>query len=375
VPSIREADMKTGKIFGIGAFMIASLLIFTTCAGGKNKEKIKVWRSEQEFCFEEDYKLLENLNFEGIEDCLNSNSCLEFLKLPDPDNRASALFCLFLSKCTDLDERACTWLAYIFSDDRKYFKRDYTKMLFYGDKGCRLGHPAACSLVATAYRIGIGLLVDHYQSFDYAYRACLLNDAMACSDLGAYYNSGIGIEKDELLALDLYRSACDHGAGVGCSNFANAIWNKVVTLEELSELVTIVEKGVLFNDPWSDFTMGNIFLNGKGVEEDSYQAAFYFNTACEKKLGNGCLILAELLVENGFNKESDSKICDLRTRGLEFVENQCLNNGHGPSCKYMGEIYSLGVLLPKDISIARDYFSIACMLNEEEACTNLVNLS
>lgn len=148
-------------------------------------------------------------------------------------------------------------------------------------------------------------------------KACNLGNANGCYNLGVVYHQGEITPKNLKKARALYELACNGGESFGCHNLAN-IFDDENNYQAANELFyKACDMGVNM----ACRNLGNSYRDGKGVQQDSRQAAVFFHKGC--KLDDvyadsgACANLGGLYIEEGDGVEQNTK------KAREFLQKAC----------------------------------------------------
>lgn len=226
----------------------------------------------------------------------------------------------------------------------------------------------ALEAIGELYEFGHGVEVDTAKAFDYYQQAWYNTDIpLAAARLGNAYAYGIGTTIDYAEALPLFEAASQ--AGIGWAS------NEMGLLYEYGRGVDIdyaraaVAYKVAFKqgELVAANNLGTLYENGRGVDADLTQAVRWFKAAAEKGEGNGLVNLGRMYEsgEGGLEQSGDTAL------GL-YMEATAAGNPAG--YRYAGYLHATGLLVPRDMELARILFQDAIDQGNEQLQASTYNV-
>ena len=158
------------------------------------------------------------------------------------------------------------------------------------------------------YRNGNGVPKDSAKSFMWIKKAADLGLPSAQFILGGYYLKGEGVAKDRAKGVELFMQAAENG-----NVQAGQIMMKLTIYLDPEQQgrdgnlsFKAYRKIVLNGDKDNQFMVGQIYLNGWGINKNGGQAAIWFKRAADQGHADAALSLSILYYEgNGVKEDGD----------------------------------------------------------------------
>lgn len=202
-------------------------------------------------------------------------------------------------------------------------KKDNQLVLQYAELACKFGNGDACSTVAFLhYTAAKGVTWSATIAAEFYKKGCDKGSAMSCANSAELYRYGIAGPRDPAAAAKLYKQVCENqSSAYACTGY------------------------------------GHYLAAGEGgVAKDLAAAEKIFRAACKDDIGEGCIELAELLAAG--KRGSAAEIAELRNQGFSITARNADDN---PEYMWrMGVFYRDGVIKPKDLAKAREWFAKSC---------------
>ena len=200
------------------------------------------------------------------------------------------------------------------SSEGKGVKQDYEKAISLYEKAAELGNPYAFYNLAGMYLEGKGTVKNYRKAFLHFTSSAEEGNPFAMFNLGSMYLYGLGVKGNQLKAISWYKKAAEKGNieamhQLGCifssSNIfyskekaekmfqSSALLGKTISMFELGNL--LLKEKEFFNSRWwllkaadkgssnALNTLGLIYKNGLGVDENYDKAMSYFEESAEKE--------------------------------------------------------------------------------------------
>ena len=175
---------------------------------------------------------------------------------------------------------------------KAYEQGNYIKVKELYQKNSDLGDTLGCG--------GLGGISSHAKSVNQDYnemarsyrRSCnIWRNASACTNLGTMYLLGLGVDPDLNDAIELYQKACDLGDSDEClilgpiSDFYYTVKGSGLNY---TQLALIFQNDCNNGDGLACVALGFAYESGLGVDQDLFEAAEYFQRACDLGYEEGC---------------------------------------------------------------------------------------
>ena len=114
-------------------------------------------------------------------------------------------------------------------------------------------------------------------------------------------------------------------------------------------------------DVKAQYNLGNMYVNGRGVKQDGFEAVKWYRKAAEQGLANAQFNLGVMYYEGGRGVKQDY---------FEAVKwyRQAAEQGYAQAQFMLGALYLLGKGVQVNKSLAKEWFSKACDNGEEIGC-------
>lgn len=196
---------------------------------------------------------------------------------------------------------------------------------------CEAKKPEACARVGlhwavtgNAAQIGRGVALLE--------RACKAKSAFGCGALGSVTLLGKQVKRDVPRALLLLETGCKGGDGLSCESLGG----------------------------W--YAQGGDAPDKIDLAAATLKSAPYYERACTLKRPAPCAFLATFITNGAKISNADKK----RVPGL--LDTAC-NGGVTIACKMLGDIYSKGELVKRDVEKANELYAKACKAGYDRGCS------
>jgi len=234
------------------------------------------------------------------------------------------------------------------------------------DRACdgRLG--PACTRLGQERRLLAQTASDLSVAADAWKRGCAASQPASCALLAALFRDGLGRPKSRPRAAVLFDRACDEGHMLACVALGRLIASAAQTREGVLPHPPSTEEAPPgdMGSPPGDGTeegrrlladpagarrrfevacntnhsgcapLGQLYLRGKTVAQDSARAIALFQDACDDGFAEGCVALGWLHIRGRYLPQSDKAAIPLFRRGCE--------NGGRRACLALAEAYQVG---------------------------------
>ncbi len=259
-----------------------------------------------------------------------------------------------------------------------YKDKRYAEAIPLLDKLCNGGHVESCEILGSMYEEGKGVLRDYSRAFALYSKACDAGNEDGCNRLGVMYTTGRGVATDNLRAVKLYSKACEDGNAGGCSNlgamyetgkgvgskeFDGDCGGMCIAYQNYPKALELYTKACEAGNADGCKKLGDLYLNGKGVNEDDEQAKTIFSRACDAGNGDGCSGLGLMYLDGKGFKEDDAKAFTMFSKACD--------EGSADGCDHIGDGYRYGWGVHKDKTKAKEFYEKACQMNYPQGCVDL----
>jgi len=140
--------------------------------------------------------------------------------------------------------------------------QDYEQAVFWFHESAKQGITSAQSSLGICYYSGYGIKQNFEQAVSWFLKAADLNSTIAQNRLGDCYFRGFGVNQDYVESMRWYRKGLENSCS-SCTNCPNY-------------------DSVIKQCPKCQFGMGNLYLEGLGVEQDYKEALSYYCKAAKQ---------------------------------------------------------------------------------------------
>ena len=189
--------------------------------------------------------------------------------------------------------------------------KDFDKALEFFKQSAKVANAEAFYWIGVMYEQGKSVSKNDKRAFKYFKESANLGYSWGFNKMGQFYQYGKGVEIDEDEALKMYNSACKKGCSdenleTRMREIQEIKLNKGVVESLLSqaqehyngsnyeEAVKLFYQAAKLGDCDAKYRVGEMYRNGKGVEENCSEAIRYFKMAEELNQGPACYELAEM---------------------------------------------------------------------------------
>lgn len=237
---------------------------------------------------------------------------------------------------------------------------------------CLLDHQPSCAGLARMY--GQDPSASRDRMVDAMESACAGGEAEACVQLAA--------RGSRSRALALLKKACDADNGQGCHELAELTRRRWMVEASVVEALRLDEKACELGSVDGCVAAGKAYLFGSGVAADTEKGLAMLEPTCGAETIAGCELLANIWeqgigVEPDLAKASeyydraeqnapDEPIESPSTAFIVFVD--ACSRGDLLGCFDAGWFRAEGVEVPRNITVARELFEVACRGGLTTAC-------
>lgn len=223
-------------------------------------------------------------------------------------------------------------------------------------------------------------------AFGRLYRACRLNHHGACFHLGTLYEarslpapparrvaalfehvcgSRAPVAPSMCMAAAFYARVCDAGGANGCVALASLWDSGRLGKRDGARAASLLRRACEAGDAATCVSEGRRFLSGEGVPRDRTRAAGLFSSGCDAEQGYGpsCHALGELY-RRGFGVEADLAVA------RRYQQRAC-GEGDGDGCAALGHLAQHGRGGARDVALARASYERGCDFVSGLACERL----
>lgn len=293
-----------------------------------------------------------------------------------------------IEQSSSLNAQSSYRLAHCYAQGRD-IKKDHTKAAYWLQQSAKQGLAFAQFKLAQRYYLGFGVEQNTDQALQLFTQAANQGNHPAEYYLGYLASNGIGIKKNDVVAFNWYKKSAEGGYKLGQSALSDAYENGIgvdknwdkrthwletasfnhqeqyknelrIPLDETLQDAIIID---YFSDD-AQYQMGNIYLNGDGLEVDTNTAISWFALSANESNKEAQLALAELYVKNNDNID----------QAISYYTSAA-NAGEGTAQLALAKIYYAGELIPKNINKAIFWASLAKQnhINEAELLLEKLN--
>lgn len=190
---------------------------------------------------------------------------------------------MWSKKGMEAGDPLCTWnVAYILpvhSEERKnMFDSALKKIVQLADAG----DPFAQCELGASYNIGIDLVQNNVQAFEWTEKAAKQGYRVAQCNLGGYYEDGQGIKQNQAEAIKWYRKAAEQGFPRAQQILGSCYYEGTGVEQNYAESVKWFQKAAEQGDDWAQLNLGYAYENGLGVEKNLIEAAKWYRAAADQ---------------------------------------------------------------------------------------------
>jgi TPR repeat protein len=241
--------------------------------------------------------------------------------------------------------------------------------------------------LARDYFAGRGVTRDVSQAVYWYRKAAEQGDPGAQVDLGYFYLAGIGVKPDAAQAVRWFQRASASGSRMGKLNLAVVYLRGEGVPRDMHVGLELLNELAKQDDPRAEAYLGLVYMLGTGVKQDPAAAEHWFEKAAKHHSPEGEYAMGSLYsVTDGHKHDLERAVSYLRqssdagyvpskhSLGLILVKHPELPQGAGEaaalleaaatggswrSSVVLGILYRDGRGVPKDISVAYHWFTIA----------------
>jgi TPR repeat protein len=247
-----------------------------------------------------------------------------------------------------------------------YLQQRYVESRPYAEKACANGNLAACKLLGSLFKNGLGGTQDYVQARTLFEKACTGNSSQypdACANLGDLYEHGYGVTQNYPQASALYQKACAGKYWDGCWMLGNLYEYGLGVTQDYSQARTLDQQACDSGDMLGCVYLGGLYLNGTGAPRDVAQTLALYQKACNGGSTVGCTRLGALYETGKAGGAVDY------AQAAAFYKRAC-DSGGLDGCNSLGLMYQNARGVPKNKHYAHTLFDKACDGGLQDACNN-----
>ena len=334
-----------------------------------------------------------------FEDGFAKRIAIEFLK-SHPSKTASQI----LSKYENL------WSFQ--SGKHMYLKGDYAAALEKFEPLAEIGHVESQYYLGVMSYYGKGITQNHNQAIKWIMKAAEQGYSDAQFELGQMYSERNGVDRDDREAIKWYRKAAEQGnsdayyklcvmyafgrgapkkfivepeegpkkfivdpENVGAQQIRLCVIyeDSEVPPQSFEEALEYYRKAVEEGDADAQYKLGEMYKNGRGVQQDDIAAAKWYSKAAEQGNSDAYYKLGEIY-ENGRGvQQDDIAAAEWYRKAAEQYEESAAQ-GYPDACYKLGEMYENGKGVQQDDEEAFGWYSAAEMQLEYTYCSAEVDI-
>ena len=205
---------------------------------------------------------------------------------------ASVMMMILLSALR-VEARELTALGSLEEGVRAYQAENYRRAYRYWILLAQRGVARAQHNVGVLHLRGLGLKKNEKAAFEWFRRAAKQDFVRAQHNLGWMYQNGIHVERNIEQAKQFYEAAADKRFTLSEARLGEILYNNKDYKRARVILLRAARKG----DRRAQFLLGEIFINGFGVDVDREQALRWYRSAAYKNEPSAQYQLARLYIE------------------------------------------------------------------------------
>lgn len=226
-------------------------------------------------------------------------------------------------------------------------------------------NPKLFNRIGEMYIFGQGVEKDNKKAFEWYTKSATQGNALGQSNLGTMYHNGLGVEKDFTKAIEWYEKAANQGDAYS-QNRLGIMYSQGLGVEkDYKKAAEWYTKAANNGDASAQNNLGNLYKNGQGVEKDYKKAAEWYKKAVEQGDWLAFYSLADLYVQTN-NHQQLILLCEKVIADSKFEQTE-----KASAMQMLGESYSKGNGVPKDISKAIEWYTKAANEGSTEAMYHL----
>lgn len=261
---------------------------------------------------------------------------------------------LFRATCEKGLGDACNAEAVTIRDGLLDGSREYEKSLPGFEKGCGLNSTKGCN---NAAKIHQDLKDDAKRAAELFEKSCLLRgdtSATGCIEGGRLYSDGgTGLVADKTRAGVLFTKGCEMGSSMACTS-GKALGLPLRFDQNVDRAHD--ERFCAEGEVKACASLGSTLMHGKGIGVDLKGARDPLRAACIGGEKYGCRDLAKLLLQL-----EPAPTAAETAEGVEAEKRAC-ELGMAVSCKRLGDLHLVGLVVPRSVDAAVAAYQRACML-------------
>ncbi|MBQ9212515.1 MAG: SEL1-like repeat protein [Bacteroidales bacterium] len=234
---------------------------------------------------------------------------------------------------------------------QEYERKLKQELLLQNEQGCNKGHVESCLALANAYNNGIGVEPNRNQAailFIKAYNLSNNINRNKCDyELNLFYN------KEYLETAKLFEQTCNNGDVTSCHSLGVMYKNGQGVEQNHDQAAKLFEQACNSGIAESCADLGSL-------KQNTTEAAKLYEQACNDNAANGCVYLG-LLYQYGKGKRQNY------TQAAQLYEKAC-NLDYADGCSNLAKSYLYGQGKPKDFFTAKEYYGKNCDLGNQDDC-------
>ena len=245
-------------------------------------------------------------------------------------------------------DAASIYAKYFTSPD--YHKTfDYESAMKYNQIAHDGGNLRGTHSLGYSYSRGLSVPVDTQKAKQYYELGCQGGIALSCNNLAVELKKA----KDFSGAVKLYQRACNLGAATACGNLAlEYAQGNPGLAKDFNKAFELADQACLPADEYACFAIGDLYLNGWGVEKSPLLAEAYYAKSCNKYNPTACRQLGRMNL-NGDGIPKDE------AKAFELIKKACDHNDIS-ACNSLGNMYRKGIHVATDFDKAMESYQDSC---------------
>lgn len=244
-------------------------------------------------------------------------------------------------------------------------EKDDKKAFEWYSKSANQGSAMAQNFIGSLYYKGEGVEKNDIKAIEWYTKAASQGDAFGQANLGNMYYYGHGVEKDFTKAIEWYEKAANQGNAYSQNRLGVMYSNGLGTEEDKNKAFEWYTKAANQGNVSAQHALGLLYANGEGVEKDLDKAIEWYKKAVEQGNWLSFYSLAHCYVQNN-NHQQLILLCEKVIADSKFKQTE-----KASAMQMLGESYSKGNGVPKDISKAIEWYTKAANEGSTEAMYHL----
>lgn len=222
------------------------------------------------------------------------------------------------------------------------------------ESACKEGDSRSCVTMGLAYEKGFGVHRDYEAAFERYHHACARGYVPACSREAWLCLNGLGTDLDPAKAVDMARRTCNQGDAYGCAIMGEATSVGGVVSKDVARAAVFYRRACDAGELAACGLLGALYAQGEGVMQHLETAQALLQQACTSHDPVGCFNLGRLQLARAVETQN----AGANESALKLIEQSC-RGGLAPACVSLGEAYTEGRIVPRDIPRAAEWYALA----------------